>query len=649
MTIEQSRQFAQVNGGGTSKPTENGSLPGDTTSQSTTPSPAAVSVQSSMTNTATASANGTGTGGATVALAAFTTVGGTSLSQSHGSADTSFSDHALIGGATTALAADESCDISSIGSGTAGSMGGGSSFLGGVGSGGGSLNRDRDRSTGNLHRRANSVIGLDTMIDSRREEGGLTANVVHMEVPFGKPIEEVYDGVQTGPVLGSGISGVVRLVTHKATGVKYAVKCLDLGLVNTEEGLMQLREEIFIMCQLDHPNIVRLEEVYESHSEIYLVQELCLGGELFDRLDEQPDYHYTEAECARLIKQMLCAVRYLHSKGIIHRDLKLENFLFSSSAPDSELKMIDFGLSKHFQYGEIQQQAVGTPYTVAPEVIRGRYDERCDIWAIGVISFLLLSGDPPFGGCGGPEPLMVVRQNILNGSFEFEPAEIWDLVSDLGKEFINALLVTNPKFRPTAMEAQNLSWMEEWAYRTKSDNDNILNPNVVRALVNFKEYSDMRKLLCEVLSFTLLPEQIKDLRKEFETLDTDGSGEISLLSLKQVLVTNAGAGSLGALTEEEVEDIFNAMRVKKTETTIRWHEFIAAGLSQCEVDDRNLRLAFDRLDNDHKGVSIYTQFFCTVGVLHGASILFEYSLSYEKDPDPMRFVSLSFFNLVRNS
>lgn len=601
MTIEQSRQFAQVNGGGTSKPTENGSLPGDTTSQSTTPSPAAVSVQSSMTNTATASANGTGTGGATVALAAFTTVGGTSLSQSHGSADTSFSDHALIGGATTALAADESCDISSIGSGTAGSMGGGSSFLGGVGSGGGSLNRDRDRSTGNLHRRANSVIGLDTMIDSRREEGGLTANVVHMEVPFGKPIEEVYDGVQTGPVLGSGISGVVRLVTHKATGVKYAVKCLDLGLVNTEEGLMQLREEIFIMCQLDHPNIVRLEEVYESHSEIYLVQELCLGGELFDRLDEQPDYHYTEAECARLIKQMLCAVRYLHSKGIIHRDLKLENFLFSSSAPDSELKMIDFGLSKHFQYGEIQQQAVGTPYTVAPEVIRGRYDERCDIWAIGVISFLLLSGDPPFGGCGGPEPLMVVRQNILNGSFEFEPAEIWDLVSDLGKEFINALLVTNPKFRPTAMEAQNLSWMEEWAYRTKSDNDNILNPNVVRALVNFKEYSDMRKLLCEVLSFTLLPEQIKDLRKEFETLDTDGSGEISLLSLKQVLVTNAGAGSLGALTEEEVEDIFNAMRVKKTETTIRWHEFIAAGLSQCEVDDRNLRLAFDRLDNDHKG------------------------------------------------
>ena len=263
--------------------------------------------------------------------------------------------------------------------------------------------------------------------------------------------------------------------------------------------------------------------------------------------------------------------------------------------------MIDFGLSKHFRYGEIQHEAVGTPYTVAPEVISGSYDERCDIWAIGVITFLLLSGEPPFGGCGGPEPLMLVRSNILNGSFSFEPAEVWDLVSQGARSFIKSLLVVNPKHRPTARAAQKLPWLTEWANKARSEGDNVLNPNVVTALVNFKEFSDMRKLLCEVLSFTLLPEQITDLRKEFEKMDTDGSGEISLSALKEVLVTNAGAGSLGALTEEEVEDIFNAMRVKKTETRIHWHEFIAAGLSQCKVDDRNLRLAFDRLDNDHKG------------------------------------------------
>mmetsp|Transcript_11797 Transcript_11797/g.29899 ORF Transcript_11797/g.29899 Transcript_11797/m.29899 type:complete len:1104 (-) Transcript_11797:44-3355(-) len=452
------------------------------------------------------------------------------------------------------------------------------------------------------HKKTGSAIDLENMLNEQNCQS-LTSKVVHIEVPFGRPIEEVYDGVHSGPILGSGVSGLVRKVSHKKTGVEYAVKSLDLGLVETKEGLEQLRDEIFIMCQLDHPNIVRLEEVYESHSEIYLVQELCVGGELFDRLDEQPDYHYTEAECARLIKQMLCAVRYIHSKGIIHRDLKLENFLFSSNAPDSELKMIDFGLSKHFRYGEVQHEAVGTPYTVAPEVIRGQYDERCDIWAIGVIAFLLFSGDPPFGGCGGPEPLMVVRQNILDGDFEFEPAEIWDLVSRLGKAFVKDLLVTDPKNRPTAREAQKHAWLKVQASRLREDTgqDNVLNPNVVKALIGFKEFSDMRKLLSEVLSFTLLPDQIKDLRKEFEIMDTDGTGEISLDSLKEVLVSNAEAGSLGALTEEEVVDIFNAMRVNKEETTIHWHEFIAAGLTQCHVDDRNLRLAFDRLDSDHKG------------------------------------------------
>ena len=267
---------------------------------------------------------------------------------------------------------------------------------------------------------------LAEVIESRKGKGNLTSKIVNIEDPLGKPIEEVYDGVHNGLILGKGLWGLVRKVTHKATGIEYAVKCLDLSLLETEESLEQLRQEIFIMCQLDHPNIVRLEEVYESTTEIYLVQELCLGGELFDRLFPDPDLYeqpgFTERQCARLVKQMLCAVRYIHTKGILHRDLKLENFLFTTNDTDAELKMIDFGLSKHFKHGEVQHDAVGTPYTVAPEVIRGNYDERCDIWAVGVITYLLLSGDPPFGGCGAPGPF---RSNILSGKFYFDPPEIW--------------------------------------------------------------------------------------------------------------------------------------------------------------------------------------------------------------------------------
>lgn len=403
-----------------------------------------------------------------------------------------------------------------------------------------------------------------------------------------------------GPVLGSGVSGIVRKVKHRKTGVQYAVKCLDLGLIVDERGQQALREEVGIMCQLDHPNIVRLEEVYENESEIYLIQELCEGGDLFDKLEDQSDFHYSESKCARLIKQMLSAVRYLHSKNVIHRDLKLENFLFSSTKVDSELKMIDFGLSKHFAHpGELQNDCVGTPYSVAPEIIKGNYDEKVDVWALGVIAFLLLSGETPFGGIDG-EDLCSVKERILDGRCVFQPHEAWEHVSDEGKAFVRKLLEPDVTKRPTAREAQRDPWLLTFGKKDAMRGDK-LSPNLCKALVEFKEYSNMRKFLCEVLSFTLLPEQIVDLRQEFQKVDPEGAGEISLETLKQVLKDSAEEGALGALTEDEVEKIFDALRISKKDSMIRWHEFIAAGLSQCNFDERNLKLAFDRLDYDRKG------------------------------------------------
>ena len=181
------------------------------------------------------------------------------------------------------------------------------------------------------------------------------------------------------------------------------------------------------------------------------------------------------------------------------------------------------------------------------------------------------------------------------------------------KDFIKSLLVTDPAKRATASQAQKSTWLKGWAVQeSRRSGENVLSADVVNALVTFKEYSDMRKLLCEVLSFTLVPNQIKELRKEFEKIDVDGSGDISFGELKTVLLESAGSGSLGALTENEVKDVFNAMRVRKTESKIHWHEFIAAGLSQCKVDDRNLRLAFDRLDKTHKG---YINFSDILGIM----------------------------------
>jgi calcium-dependent protein kinase len=258
----------------------------------------------------------------------------------------------------------------------------------------------------------------DRITDYIKTSGPTCSRImVHFENSAGMPIEAVYDGVHDGDILGEGVNGLVRLITHKKTGIKRAVKRLDLVRVAADDDIDRLIDEIKIMCSLDHPNIVCLEEVYEGDSELYLAQELCKGGDLFDRLDEQPDYHYSEAGCARLVKQIASAVAYLHSKGVIHRDLKLENFMFKDKGNDSELKLIDFGLSKHFQEGDLQTEKVGTPYTVAPEVILGKgYDEKCDVWSIGVICYLLLCGETPFGGACLGDDLGQVRKNIISGN-----------------------------------------------------------------------------------------------------------------------------------------------------------------------------------------------------------------------------------------
>jgi calcium-dependent protein kinase len=226
---------------------------------------------------------------------------------------------------------------------------------------------------------------------------------------------------------------------------------------------------------------------------------------------------------------------FSHSKGIIHRDLKLENFLFSTTDAQSELRMIDFGLSKHFIAGEHHDEKVGTPYTVAPEIIQGHYDEKCDLWALGVITYLFLSGETPFGGLDGEHPLQV-KQNIQRALITFEPVDVWESVSSDAVDFVKRLLKADPTMRPTAKDAQKDKWIRVWA-KMDTKAGNKINPKTIEALMAFKEQSDMQKLLSEILSFTLLPEQIVELREAFEKIDKDGDGEISLHAMKKFIAT----------------------------------------------------------------------------------------------------------------
>ena len=276
----------------------------------------------------------------------------------------------------------------------------------------------------------------------------------------------------------------------------------------------------------------------------------------------------------------------------------------------------DFGLSKHFHHpGEVLHDMVGTPYTVAPEVLLGNYDEKCDVWAMGVLAYMLLCGEAPFGGCGGPEPMHVLRANILDGKYAFDkPAtDLWATISDQAKDFVRSLLVTDPRQRPSAEQAQEHPWIRSYHAAKFNPRTTMVCPRLVQSLVDFKELPVTKRLMFEVVSFTLLQDQIAHVQKEFEKLDTDGLGEISLDSMRIVLsrrdvniptATSANEDPkkhTRKLSEEEIETVFNRMKVGKSESRVHWHEFVAACLPTCQVDDRNVRIAFDRLDQDHNG------------------------------------------------
>ena len=149
------------------------------------------------------------------------------------------------------------------------------------------------------------------------------------------------------------------------------------------------------MKSADHPNIINFYEIYKDDKHFHIVTEFCEGGELFEHIIEKG--RLTEKEAAIIVLKIASAIRHLHERNICHRDLKPENVLFEVKGKRQEIKVIDFGLSKYFNDDNRQMTTkIGTPYYVSPEILEGRYDNSCDMWSIGVITYIMLCGYPPF-------------------------------------------------------------------------------------------------------------------------------------------------------------------------------------------------------------------------------------------------------------
>lgn len=210
-------------------------------------------------------------------------------------------------------------------------------------------------------------------------------------------------------------------------------------------------EELKLLKDIDHPNIVKVFEHYQDDKYHYLISEFCSGGELFDKVYLQQAY--TEKIAATYMKQILSAISYCHINNICHRDLKPENILFDGYGP--LLKILDFGSSTRVDLNCRQSRRTSAPYYVAPEVINKQiYDEKCDVWSLGVIMYTLLCGYPPFYAQQDQE----IFEKIRKGKFEFNK-EDWDCISGDAKELITKMLTYNPNDRITATEAYAHPWI----------------------------------------------------------------------------------------------------------------------------------------------------------------------------------------------
>ena len=350
------------------------------------------------------------------------------------------------------------------------------------------------------------------------------------------------------------------------------------------EGLMR---EVNLMIKLDHPNIIKLYEVYENEKYIYLIMELCTGGELFDRIVENTENGkpFTEKQAANLFRQMMSAINYCHKNGIVHRDLKPENLLYLNKDENSPIKVIDFGMSKRFDSAHFMSEKVGTAYYISPEVLKGKYDEKCDIWSAGVILYIIICGYPCFNGDDDDE----IFEAIQKGKIYF-PSPEWDNISNDVKDLIKKMC-TSPEKRLTAEQVLNETWVKDNA----PNSTQILLPMKPDGLKNYANSNKLRKAVLTYIASRLSEEDIKKIKEVFQSIDVDNDGKLSFEEMKKAISLTDG------IKIEFDEKIFKSIDTDNS-GAIEYTEFISACIEKnIYLNKEKLKEAFKLFDADGSG------------------------------------------------
>ncbi|KAG9453427.1 hypothetical protein H6P81_006331 [Aristolochia fimbriata] len=386
--------------------------------------------------------------------------------------------------------------------------------------------------------------------------------------------------------LGRGEFGVTYLCIDRDSRELLACKSISKRKLRTAVDIEDVRREVAIMKHLPQDaSIVTLREACEDENAVHLVMELCEGGELFDRIVARG--HYSERAAANVTRTIMEVVQLCHKHGVIHRDLKPENFLFANKKENSPLKAIDFGLSIFFKPGEKFSEIVGSPYYMAPEVLKRNYGPEIDIWSAGVILYILLCGVPPFWA----ETEQGVAQAILRGNIDFK-RDPWPNVSENAKDLVRHMLEPDPKLRLTAKQVLEHPWLQN----AKKASNVPLGDVVKSRLKQFSLMNRFKRKALRVIAEHLSVEEVEDIKDMFRKIDTDNDGAVTFEELK------AGLQKLGShLADSEVQILLESVG-SNSKGTIDYGEFVAVFLHlQRMANDEHLRKAFSYFDKDGNG------------------------------------------------
>ncbi|XP_021274833.1 calcium-dependent protein kinase 28-like isoform X2 [Herrania umbratica] len=427
---------------------------------------------------------------------------------------------------------------------------------------------------------------------SARRQSGIIPCGKRTDFGYHKDFDKCYT---IGKLLGHGQFGYTYVATDRANGDRVAVKKIEKNKMVLPIAVEDVKREVKILEALKgHENVVQFYNAFEDDSYVYIVMELCEGGELLDRILAKKDSRYSEKDAAVVVRQMLKVAAECHLRGLVHRDMKPENFLFKSTREDSPLKATDFGLSDFIRPGKRFQDIVGSAYYVAPEVLKRRSGPESDVWSIGVITYILLCGKRPFWDKTEDGIFKEVLKN--KPDFRRKP---WPTISNSAKDFVKKLLVKDPQARLTAAQALSHPWVREGGNASEIPVD----ISVLNNLRQFVKYSRLKQFALRALASTLNEEEIADLRDQFDAIDVDKNGSISLEEMRQALAKDLP----WKVKESRVLEILQAID-SNTDGLVDFTEFVAAALhvNQMEEHDsdkwqQRSQAAFEKFDVDRDG------------------------------------------------